>query len=390
LTTPATAPAFDDVRAAEFAELRGTIHFNAASFTPLPRRTRHAIEAELRRRAAATITEPELVRTLERARQAAAALIGADAAEIALTQNTTQGLNIGAAILLHRQREGDARRTIVVSRGEFPANVFVWLALERFGFRVRFVPMRPGGIVDEDALCDAVAAADVAALALSSVQFASGDRADLERLGGACAAQDVLFIVDAIQQLGSVPFSVGDARVDVLATGGHKWLCAPFGTGFAWIRRELVQRAEPLLPGWLSFENSSDFGRLLEYRYDLVDDARRFELATLPIADFAGFAESLALLNGIGMAAIAEHNRAVQQPIVDWAARSGVRVLGRRDDANRSGILCLRVDRPAAVADRLAADGVHCVVREGAIRFAPHLYNTVEEAGRIADVLART
>jgi cysteine desulfurase / selenocysteine lyase len=387
--TTGTAAVVAELRAVEFPELDGVIHFNAASFSPLPRRSRLAIETALRQREAARLAEHDIFTTLGAARSTAASLIGADPAEIALTQNTTQGLNIAAAMLVQRAREGDRRRTIVVSRGEFPANVYVWLALRHFGYDVRFIDLRSDGSLDEAALCDAAGNdPGVAALAVSSVQFASGALADLVRLGAACAENGVLFVVDAIQQLGAVPLDVGAAHIDVLATGGHKWLCAPFGTGFAYVRRPLAQRYEPLLPGWLAFEASADFARLLEYRYDFIDDARRFELATLPISDFAGFTASLELLQQIGVAAISAHIRSVQAPLAAWAAGSGVEVLGR--GAGASGIFSVRVARPDATAAALAAAGVHCVVREGAIRFAPHVYNTVEEAERIVDVLDHT
>jgi len=377
------------VRRDEFHALRSTLFFNAASYGPLPARTGAAVLDALQRRMAGALTADDFEGACNAAREAAAALVRGHAADIVLTPNTTVALNLAAALLLSRRRAGDARRRIVVSRGEFPANVYPWMALRRAGFEVRFIDLRPDGGVDEDALAAAAADPETAAVALSSVQFATGYRSDLGRIGTACRAADALFIVDAIQQLGAIPLDAPAAGIDVLATGAQKWLCSPFGTGFAWISPDAVRGAEPIVPGWLSFEASTDFDRLVDYRWELLDDGRRFEVGTLPFHDLAGFTASLDLITGLGIDRIATHIAAVQAPLRAWAAERGIVVAGGDRPKNRSGILAF--DLPGTQAQeiftRLVAEGVECIVREGALRLAPHFYNTVEEAERIVDML---
>jgi cysteine desulfurase / selenocysteine lyase len=333
------------------------------------------------------LTPGYFARTFAESRSTAARLIGADAAEIALTTNTSHALNVAAGLLVARRRAGHAGRVILVSRGEFPANVHPWLALEPLGFRVDFIDTGPEGFPDEDALEDRVGAGGAAALAISSIQFASGFRADLGRLGRACRSAGALFIVDGIQQAGAEPVAVRPAGVDMYAAGAQKWLCSPFGSGFFYVRREIVTELSPLFPGWLAFASSLDFDRLTEYRGDLLDDARRFEVGTLPLDAFAGFNAAAALLLDVGLDAIAAHIARLRARVTAAADAAGVPLLSPREAGRASGIISLGLDDAEAAAGRLLERGVTCVAREGRLRISPHLYNTDADIDCLLDAL---
>jgi cysteine desulfurase / selenocysteine lyase len=374
-------------RAADYPQLGDTVYLNTASYGPMPRRAMDAIRAFEDRRATVALHPDDFGGALDRARSACARLIGGDADEIALVPNTSTGVNLAAVFLRQRAARGEQRRTIIMPDGEFPANVYPWLALEEDGFRVERLPLDPRGCPDEDALVERLSRGDVAALAVSAVQFATGWNADLVRLGAACAEFGALFAVDAIQAVGATAIDVRAARIDVLACGGHKWLCGPFGTGFAWVRRELCRQHHPDLPGWLAFESSVDFASLTSYRRDLWPDARRFEVGSLAIQGFIGLASSAELLAEIGVDRIAEHVRALLQPIVDWAAADGSAEPIVADGPSRSAILAVRVPDAAATSAALEARGIITVPREGAVRFAPHFFNTMDETQRVVSVL---
>jgi selenocysteine lyase/cysteine desulfurase len=379
------------VRATEYGRLdHGGIFLNAAGYGPLPASSLQTLEEYNARRAAAQLGPDSFGAVLPAAREGAAQLVGATAAEIALVPNTNVGVNIAASIARQRRLAGDRRRGIVLSAGEFPANVYPWLALEAGGFQVRLVPTDALGRPREEALLEALAEDDVAVLALSAVQFASGWRAPLERFGDWCAARDVLFAVDAIQALGVLPIDVRAAHIDVLACGAQKWLCSPFGTGFAFVRAELCRRWQPEQPGWLSFRAAEDFSRLCSYQYDLYEDARRFEVGTLAYPEFIAMAGALRMFNGIGVTRVWQHVRTLLQPLLDWgAARTDVIITSATDDDHRSAIVCLRTGDVARSYDALSRAGVTCVLREGAIRLSPHCYNTPDEIAAVLELLER-
>jgi cysteine desulfurase / selenocysteine lyase len=391
--TTVTTVDLDAVRQAEFPWADRALYFDAASFGPLPLRSLRAVESLSRRKHEAhTLPHHEMGETLARARATLGRLVGAEPAEIALGPNTTHGLALAADLLTRPAGAGGwdcgGRRTILFSDREFPANVYPWMALEREGFRCERLPCDRLGRPDEAAMLDRLDRGDAALLAVSAVQFASGYRADLASLGAACARHGTLFVVDAIQALGAVPLDVHDCGVDILACGGQKWLCGPFGSGFAYVRRDLTRALEPSFPGWTAFSPSADFSRLLDYRYDLVDDARRFEQGTPGFQEVAGLTAAVELILEIGVAAIWRRIAAVQQPILDWAAeREDVLVVSEQEPHRRSGILSLLTPVPERVHAALVEAGVTCALREGAVRLSPHFYNTPPEGERVAAII---
>jgi selenocysteine lyase/cysteine desulfurase len=382
----AAQPALDAaaLRESEFPGVAEGVYLDAASMAPLPERSRRAVEEMNRSRSRIlSLRGAELIDALHRSRVAAARLIGAEPEEIALGGNTSFGINVAATAL-----PVEPGSTVVVSDREFPANVYPWMAMR--DARLDVVPTDARGLPDEARLRERLDRGDVSIFAVSAVQFASGWRADLPRLGAFCRERGIWFVVDAIQSLGQLPLDVREAKVDVLASGGHKWLCAPFGTGFAYVRRELLARMEPRVVGWTGMEPCADLNSLLDYRWEPLADARRFEVATLPFPDFHGFAAALGLLMEVGVGRIAEHVLEVQEPLVAWLAEHPeVQVVSDLAPARRSGVLCFRPPEPEATHQALAAAGVVCALREGAIRVSPHLYNTADEMRRVVEVLER-
>ncbi|HEX6558338.1 MAG TPA: aminotransferase class V-fold PLP-dependent enzyme [Longimicrobiales bacterium] len=379
--------AFAEIRAREFAWPSGRTYMNAAGFGPLPGSSRLAIADFDDRRWRVELTDPDLTAPLVAARASAAQLIGADADEIALVPNTNIGINIAATAA---SKLCDVRRTILIHDREFPANVYPWLELEQHGFKVELITTDTNGLPREAVMLERIARGDVAAISVSFVQFASGFRADLNTLGQACRAAGTLFVVDAIQGVGAIPLDVRTAQIDILACGGQKWLCGPWGSGFAYVRRELIGRFQPLLPGWISFKATQDFTRLLDYQYDMLDDARRFETGSLGFQDYLGLNQSLRLLLGMGVDQIWAHIRELQAPIIDWSQNRAVPIVSDLREPRRSGILCIRPPDPDRVYQALSDAQIRCSLRENSIRLSPHWYNTMADVERVIAVLEST
>jgi selenocysteine lyase/cysteine desulfurase len=355
------------------------VYLNHASTGALPQRTVRTVTDWIQRRAEPwRIAEGESFEMLARGRQLVARLVGADAGEIALMPNTGVGLNLAAFAL--PLEPGDV---VLTPDLEFPANVYPWMALaERRGVIYRRVPCTDG-VVDEGRLLRELEDPAVKVLALSWVGFATGARVDLAALGRACRARGVWFVVDAIQGFGVVPLDLRHCHVDILACGAQKWLLSPWGTGFTYVRRELVRRLDPQVVGWVAVRGSDDFTRLLDYDLTWRDDARRFELLTLGYQDFAGMNESLALLLELGPARIAAHVERLVSRIIAWAAEHPeVALVTPAEPARRAGIVSLRLPDPPAAAARLREAKVAFSLREGSIRLSPHCYTNDDDIER--------
>lgn len=374
---------FRALRATEFPWTADTVYLNNASIGPIPERTRRALDQFTAKRTAPhLLPDRDLLGVLQAARELVAELINANAGEVALAVNTGFGLSLAANALAL-----DPGDVVLLSDREFPANVYPWLLQKRRGVAVEMARCTPEGWPDEAHLLARLRDPRVKVLAVSLVQFSNGYRADLGRLGEACRANGTVLVVDGIQGVGNSVVDVQRTPVDILACGGQKWLLSPWGSGFVYVRRELVTRLEPAVTGWMAFEGTDDFSRLTEYNPNLRSDARRFELVTLPFQDFYGMTESLRLLLELGIRDIAEVTRALHEPVLRWADARGVRVASPREDAHRSAILCVAPPKPVDAYHALKRAHVVCSLREGAIRLAPHCYNTIEEMEKVVEVL---
>jgi selenocysteine lyase/cysteine desulfurase len=375
---------FAALRREEFPALDEAIYLNSASIGPIPERTRRRLdEYSAMRTAPHRMNDHDFFSELDQARTLTARLLNVTAGEIALTFNTSYGLNLAARGL--PLVSGDI---VLASDREFPANVYPWMRLAERGVTLELAPVTPEGWPDEAFLVARMADPKVRVLAVSLVQFSNGYQVDLARLSERARETDTYLVVDAIQGLGAVPVDLRTTPVDILSAGGQKWLLSPWGSGFVYVRRELLPVVEPVVMGWMAFEGTDDFTRLTDYDPRLREDARRYEMISLPFQDFAGYNKSLGLLLDVGVPAIARHIAAVQEPMLEWAARKGMRITSPVG-THGSGIVCVAVPDPAEAYRAIRAQGVVASVREGAIRLSPHLFNTVDEMERVTGMLDR-
>ncbi len=381
MTTPHDVAA---LRAREYAWMADdpAIYLNAASVGPMPTAAVEVANRWSRMRAQPHLLPFQwMLDAASTARSQFAALVGADADEIALMPNTTYGLNLAARALPLRPG------TILTFDGEFPSCVYPFQALGSRGINLELIP-RKHGLPDEDALVAAIQRPEVVAVVVSWVQFATGYVADLARIGEACRERGVFFIVDGIQGCGVRPIDLHKLPIDVFASGAQKWQLSPWGTGFVYVRRELVQAIDPIDVGWACMKSSIDYTRLTDYAFDFFDDARRFEVVTLAYQDFAVANASTRLLLDIGVDAVSSHIATLGGRIVEWAqSRPDVRLVTPAHPDRRAGVISFASNSLNAMASRLSAAHVTHTVREGAIRLSPHCYNTSEEIDQVLEIL---
>jgi selenocysteine lyase/cysteine desulfurase len=369
----------DALREREFpwAAAGESIYLNHASTGPLPQRAVEATAAFNQLRAAPhRLTDEYQFATLARSRELVASLIGADVSEIALATNTTYGINLAAFSL--PLRTGDV---VLAPDLQFPANIYPWMHLaETRGVKFHRVRCPDGVFGVETLMRELELRPRVRALTVSWVGFSDGVRVDLAALGAACRERGLYFIVDGIQGLGPLTLDVGALHIDILACGAQKWLLAPWGSGFVYVRRELVRELEPHDVSWMDVVGSDDFTRLTDYDLTWREDARKFEFITLPFQDFAGLNASLELFHELGPDNVQAHIAGLADCIVDWTrSREDVTLVTPADPAHRAGIVSVRPDNPVAISRNLRAAGVRASLREGAIRLSPHCYNTIAE-----------
>jgi selenocysteine lyase/cysteine desulfurase len=324
------------------------------------------------------LNELEYFPVVDRAREKVARLMGADPAEVGWVQNTSTAINLVANGL--EWEEGD---NVVTVHGEFPANVYPWLGLRRYGVETRFVPTRDGRVFVDDVL-EAIDSR-TRLLSVSFVDFATGFRNDLAGLGQICAERGILLNVDAIQGLGALELDVHAAGIHFLGAGAHKWLIGPQGVGVLYIGRDVLERLWPLSANWLSVVNPMEF---LTYGQPWVDKASRFEGSTPNLSGIVAFDAVLDMHLEIGSARKEAQIMYLTERLMDGLESRGYEVVSSRAPHERSGVVCFRAKGdPMDVLARAEAEKVIVSVRVGVVRVSPHFYNTAEEIDRFLALL---
>jgi selenocysteine lyase/cysteine desulfurase len=293
----------------------------------------------------------------ERCRALFASIVGAEAEDVAVTTAVSVSAGLVAASL-----PAGAGDNVVVHEGEFASNLFPWVELERRGLEIRALPLdRLEEAIDER----------TALVAVSSVQSANGAVADVARL----IRRGPRVFVDATHSVGALPTEL--EGIDYLACSAYKWIPAPRGLSFLYVRRERLDEIQPWLAGWRS--RAAWHGRYYGLPRDLSPDASRLD-TSLPWLVAAGAVPALELIVNLGVERISGHDLTL--------ARRFASELGLPQPA--APIVRVPVEDADAAVERLRARGVTCAVRAGAVRASFHLYNDDADVELALDALVPT
>lgn len=365
-----------------FPITRSFNYLNHAAVSPPPTPTIAAVESQLRDvNANGSLHYREWVATKDRARQLVATMIGARPEQLAFMRNTSDGLSSVANGL--RWVSGD---NLVTFSKEFPSNVYPWLRIrDALGVEVRVCEERNGRI-DLNELTSLIDAR-TRVVAVSHVQYASGFRADLERIGQAARRHDALLVIDLIQSLGVIPIDVNSELIDVAAAAGHKWLLTPEGIGLLYLSDRARERIEPTLVGWISVQDPEDYSNFAQ---QWNKGALAWESGTAASSLFYGLEASLRLLMETGVTQIEKYLEELTDHLCERLANSSYEVVSSRAPGEKSQIVCIRhkgVVSPMTLYAHLRERQIVTAPRGDRLRVSPHLYNTLEEIDALVDSL---
>jgi L-cysteine/cystine lyase len=314
-----------------------------------------------------------------RAREAAANLIGAAPEDVALTLNTTHGMNLGVASI--DWRAGDE---VVSTTTEHPGCLAPLHNLSRrFGVRVRQVSP-PVTARKVEAAMDP----KTRLVTLSHVDWTSGEVLPIEEICARARERDVLTLIDGAQSVGNIPVDVPSSGADMYAFTGHKWVLGPEGMGALYIRPGCDVPSTNV--GFLSLPDPSAFDP--DGHYELRRDARRFEASTMSPLLAAGFAAAAEAVHERGEGGFAgiRHRADLLASLLSELPH----VTLRSPLPARSGLISFEVEGLAAreVAERLLEQ--RFVLRylpepRSYVRASTHLFNTGEEIEALAKAVLR-
>jgi selenocysteine lyase/cysteine desulfurase len=219
----------------------------------------------------------------------------------------------------------------------------------------------------------------------------SGRSIDLAGIGAVCRDQGVWFFVNGSQAVGAQPLDLRTIPVDAFVSCGFKWLCGPYATGFAWMRPELRENLTYRQAYWLTHQLAAGgLERAAKYELRDVGAAAYDVFCTANFLTFPAWTVSIELLVEFGIERIATHNQALVQRLIHGLRDSAYELLSPRELPARSTLVYIGRHEPeqnSRVHEQLEGAGIDIAMREGSLRFSPHLYNTASEIDRALDVL---
>jgi selenocysteine lyase/cysteine desulfurase len=359
-------------------------YLNCGYMSPLMKPVIEAGAAGLARKAHPwELTADKFFTGAEEFRTTAAELLDCSADCIAIVPSASYGMATAARNLPVRKGQ-----TILVLDEQFPSNYYPWQRLaEENGAFLKIVPWPE----DHDWTTAVLnhLTPDVAIAALPQVQWTSGVRLDLVRIGEVCRKLGCALALDLTQSLGALPFNTREVQPDFFVAAGYKWLMGPYSTGLLYVAPKW-HAGRPLEENWIQRANARDFSSLILYTPEYDEGARRFDMgersnfALLPAATRA-----MKQLLDWNVTQISETAGALNRQLATAAAELGFS--SPPDELRAPHYLCLRrkAGVPRELPEILAHEKVFVSVRGSSVRVTPHVYNSMQDLERLIACLRR-
>ncbi|NQT82855.1 aminotransferase class V-fold PLP-dependent enzyme [bacterium] len=353
---------------------------NHAATSPITKPAREAMIAFLSDLCAnAVANRARWLGQIREARVLAADLLHCSPQEIAFVKNTSEGISTIANGLNLSPVDN-----VVTTDIEFPTNIYPWMRFSPGGASLKFVQNTEGRVPFQD--IEEATDDNTRVIALSSVEFSTGFRHDLRRIGEFCRERGIFFFVDGIQSVGALELDVKGCCISALSAASHKWLLGPQGTGILFVEERVLEEVEPTEVGWNTVENAEEY---LEYRFAPKKDACKFECGSLNLVGIAGMAASVRLLLEVGIRNIENHIIQLTDQLCGGLEKKGYEIYSSREVGEKSGIVLFSSPTHPAedLCRRLLEKKIITSVRYGRVRVSPHFYNTPEEMEKVIETL---
>jgi len=357
----------------EFKLNEGLIYLNHAAVSPWPLRTAKAVQSFAEENLTlGSLNYPQWLNVESSLRRQARELLNARSAdEIALLKNTSEALSVVAYGL-----DWQAGDNIVSTDQEFPSNRIVWQSLSSKGVELREADLSAHNS-PEDALFK-LTDSNTKLISVSSVQYLTGLRMDLNKIGEFCNEREILFCVDAIQSLGALEFNVQNCGAHFVMADGHKWMLGPEGLAIFYCDSQVRDRLSLKQYGWHMVEHAGDFDRK---DWKIATSASRFECGSPNMLGIHALDASLSLLLEAEINIVEQEVLKRSNYLIDMInGDNRFELLTTSEPGRYAGIVTFKrknIDNEL-LYKYLMSNNVICAYRSGAVRFSPHFYTPLD------------
>ena len=318
---------------------------------------------------------------IEETRKSIARLINAETEEIAITKNTSEGLNIAANGIPFNP--GD---NIILNDNEHPNNIYCWLNLEKKGVKVRWAPTKNGIVKIED--IEALIDEKTKVVAISYVTYMPGNRNDIKAIAKLCNEKEIFLVVDVVQAMGILNVDVKNLGIDMLATSGHKGLLAPHGIGFFFCRKKVMDKVPPVyiarsgMVAPVAIEHDT-----LTYNLCLAENATKYEIGNQNYLGITALNAGISFINSIGIKNIESKVLELSGYLTKELQSLGIEVLSPVEESQRSGIVCFKNKNTNELFEKLSANNVIATIRRDSARASLSFYNNKSDLDSLLNLV---
>jgi len=379
-SSPLTPPFDIEYWRRQFPLLKTHFHVANCSHSPQSTFTRNAAMEYLEGWNKMGMDWDRWMEEIYHAKEEFAKIINADPGEIAVGTSVSELTSVVASSL----PLNTARKKVVVTDAEFPTVGQVWLANQKYGFNVQFIPLKDNmiDISDYDRYVDE----NTIITSICDVYYYNGFRQDLRSIIPKIHEKGSLAYVDAYQGLGTHPLDVKELDIDFLASGNLKYLLGVPGIAFLYVKEEIVEYLYPAFTGW--------FGQVDPFAFDIhnldfAKDARRFDNGTPPVPTAYIAKAGMKIINTVGVENIYKWTNTLSEHCIKGAIDRGLEVASPTDLSIKAPNTAIRV--PGDSHEFELALREKCVIasaRSDVVRIAPHFFTRLEDIDYILDCYA--
>ena len=369
----------------EFPILKEIIHVGNCSQSAQAKRVRGSIERYLDNWLTIGMDWEYWIKEVFLAKKEFAKMINANEDEIAISTSASEAV---ASLASGLNFQTGRRKKVVTTEAEFPTVGHVWLAHQKYGCKVEFVPVRDGKLELDD--FNKYIDEDTEIVSITHVYYQNGYKQPLAPVVDIAHKRGALLLVDAYQSLGTTPLDVKELDIDILVSGNLKYLFGLPGIAFMYVKKDLIPKFKPAVTGWFGQENPFAFNVTF---LDYAQDTRRFDTGTPPVmAAFAAKA-GMEIINEVGISRISRRIDDLSRHAIGVADSLGLDMTSPRDITIKGPTTSIRVADSHHVEVELKKRNIIASARGDVIRVAPHFYTKKEEITtvmeQIKDVLRK-
>lgn len=369
----------------DFASFNQKVWLNAASEGPLSLKAGEALKESIEWKSRPYLLDNDkFIRVPKELKTSIAQLINVNYRDVILGNSASYGLH-----LLANGIEWKSGNEIILMQNDFPTDILPWLALEEKGVKVNQVQAKENVLTPNELLESITSKTKL--FCISHVHTFTGYILEIEKFAEICKKKGIIFVLNLSQSLGTMPVNISRWPVDAVVTAGYKWLCGPYGTGFAWIKPELREQLKINRAYWIPMMSEEELKKEGPLQLKDLKSARKFDVfGTANFFNFVPFKSAIDYWLKIGLDQVQSYQQDLIGHLISNLDTNRYELISPSERENRSSLVVIsHQDKKENVKifKALLSQGIYTALWKGNIRVSAHVYNTKEDIDRFLGAL---